>query len=515
MDRNLLLAVALSIGVYAVWFGFIEKHAAPPSTKPAAVSTRSAGPDGEAAPAAAAPVKPAATPAPAAAARDAAEIIAHSDAVTLGSAQARISAQGAAIVSFLFPEPLGRVELVENAGSGLLSTWPELDFKRDASAKNGLVYTAVRADGLKILKEFLPGEGTVLSRIRLTAINPTRKPLETGAWTLSVGPGLGTIGSEQKENNKVWRALALTPEGQGLKGRIEVLKPGAHPGPFRWIGIDNRYFLAALMPSAEHFEPAATATPPMLTLTAKPVSVKAGGSFTWEIPYYIGAKGHAWLSSYGVGLERSIDFGFFSQLARWMMDVLERINRTIGNWGWSIIVLTLLLQVVLFPLTWKSLKAAAAMKNLQPEIAKLQKRYADDPQKLNAETMALYKTKGANPLGGCLPMLLQMPIFLALFNALRNSWELHGAGWVFWVRDLSAKDPYYVLPVVMGGLMFLQSKLNPPSGDKTQQQMMMFMPLIFTFMFLNFPSGLVLYWLTNSLVSTVLQLALKDRLEAA
>ena len=198
-----------------------------------------------------------------------------------------------------------------------------------------------------------------------------------------------------------------------------------------------------------------------------------------------------------------------------MLAALERINRTVGNWGWSIIVLTLALQVVLFPLTWKSLKAAAAMKNLQPEIAKLQKRYADDPQKLNAETMALYKTKGANPLGGCLPMLLQMPIFLALFNALRNSWELHGATWILWVQDLSAKDPYYVLPIVMGELMFLQSKLNPPAGDPTQQKMMMFMPLIFTFMFLNFPSGLVLYWLTNSLVSTVLQLSLKDRLEAA
>ena len=331
-----------------------------------------------------------------------------------------------------------------------------------------------------------------------------------------MGPGLGTIETEKKENEGIWRSIALTPEGKGLKGRIEVLKkPGRHEGPFRWVGIDNRYFLAALMPSAEHFEPVATATPPTLVLTAKPVTLQPGGNFTWEIPYYLGAKGHTWLSRYGMGLERSIDFGFFAQLGRAMLASLERINRTVGNWGWSIIVLTLVLQVVLFPLTWKSLKAAAAMKNLQPEIAKLQKRYADDPQKLNAETMALYKTKGANPLGGCLPMLLQMPIFLALFNALRNSWELHGAVWIFWIQDLSAKDPYYVLPIVMGGLMFLQSKLNPPAGDKTQQQMMMFMPLIFTFMFLNFPSGLVLYWLTNSLVSTILQLALKDRLEAA
>lgn len=511
MDRNLLLAIALSVGVYGVWFGFIEKRVTPPPAEPAATSAPSAPRTAESArtPAAAAPAAAPAAP------RGAAETLAQSDAVSLGQAEARIHPRGASIVSFLYPEPLGRVELVNDAGAGLFSTWPELEFKRDASVKNGIVYAASRADGLKISKDFLPGEGTLLPRIRVTVINTAKRALEVGPWSLSVGPGLGTIDTEKKENEKVWRSIALTPEGKGLKGRIEELKPGRHEGPFRWIGIDNRYFLAALMPSAEHFEPAVSATPPALVLTAKPVTLKPGGSFTWEIPYYLGAKGHTWLSRYDMGLERSIDFGFFAQLGRAMLAALERINRTIGNWGWSIVVLTLALQVILFPLTWKSLKAAAAMKNLQPEIAKLQKRYADDPQKLNAETMALYKTKGANPLGGCLPMLLQMPIFLALFNALRNSWELHGASWMFWVRDLSAKDPYYVLPIVMGGLMFLQSKLNPPAGDKTQQQMMMFMPLIFTFMFLNFPSGLVLYWLTNSLVSTVLQLALKDRLEAA
>jgi YidC/Oxa1 family membrane protein insertase len=177
--------------------------------------------------------------------------------------------------------------------------------------------------------------------------------------------------------------------------------------------------------------------------------------------------------------------------------------------------LTLCLQVLLSPLTYKSLKAAASMRKLQPQIAKLQERYKDDPTRMNTEMMGLYKKEGANPLGGCLPMLLQMPIFVSLYNALRNSWELHGVGWMFWIHDLSAKDPYYVLPLVMGGLMFAQSKLNPPAGDPAQQQMMMFMPVIFTVMFLNFPSGLVLYWLTNSLVSTVLQLSLRSHLEAA
>ncbi|HAZ09136.1 MAG TPA: hypothetical protein DCZ01_11595 [Elusimicrobia bacterium] len=511
MDRNLWIAIALSIAVYAVWFGFVEKRVRPPAPQPLAA----AAPASTGSPPTGASAAGSAAPASGLPARDPAEALAQSEMVSLGEAEARVHPRGAALISFRYPEPLGRVELVSAPDPGLFATWPELEFTRNRAVKNGLIYAATRGDGLNILKEYKPGEGTVLPRLSVTVLNATRRDLAVGPWTLTVGPGLGTIDSEKKENPKVWRAVALTPESPGLKGRIEVLKPGRHEGPFRWVGVDNRYFLAALMPSAEHFEPAATTDPPALTLTAKPVTLKPGGSFSWEVPYYLGPKGHTWLTRYGVGLERSIDFGFFAQLGRGMLAALELLHRATGNWGWSIVVLTLALQVLLFPLTYKSLKAAAAMKMLQPEIAKLQKRHADDPQKLNAETMALYKTKGANPLGGCLPMLLQMPIFIALFNALRNSWELHGAVWMFWIRDLSAKDPYYVLPLVMGGLMFLQSKLSPPAGDRTQQQMMMFMPIVFTFMFLNFPSGLVLYWLTNSLVSTVLQLTLKDRLEAA
>ena len=501
MDRNLLLAVSLSVAVYAAWFGFFEKRLVPQTAKPYAASTG----------ASSGASSTASVAAPAVAAK---LDIAAAESVDIGNAVAKVHPQGAAIVSFMYPEPLGRVELVHDQNQGLFATFSELEFKRDLSVKNGVVYAATRPDGLKISKEFLPGAGTVLPRVRIVAVNPTKRALDSGAWTLTVGPGLGTIATEQKENEKLQRALALTPEAAGLNGHIETLKPGAHPGPYRWIGIDNRYFLAALMPSPELFSPAQIEAPSKLILTAKPVNITPGGSFTWEIPFYLGAKGQTWLSRYGFGLERSIDFGFFSWIGRKMLETLERLHGLTGNWGWSILILTLSLQVLLFPLTWKSLRAAGAMKKLQPEVAKLQQKYADDSQKLSAATMELYKTKGANPLGGCLPMVLQMPIFIALFNALRNSWELHGAAWAFWIHDLSAKDPYYILPVVMGGLMFLQSKLNPPAGDPAQQKIMMFMPLMFTFMFMNFPSGLVLYWLTNSLVSTVIQITLKDRLEA-
>jgi len=508
MDRNLLLAVSLSVAVYAAWFGFIEERVNPPQAKPPVAGT--AAMTG----AKSATISPDSSPAPASPASSVKLDAAAAETVELGDAIAKIHPRGATIVSFLYPEPLGRVELVSNPDQGLFSTFSALEFKRDASVKNGIVYAASRPDGLKISKQFLPGAGTVLPRVRVVATNPTRQALDIGAWDLTVGPGLGTISTEMEENADLLRAIALTPASRpGLNGHIEDLKPGANTGPFRWVGVDNRYFLAALLPSAELFEPV-KAEKAKISLTAKPVVLRPGGAFTWEVPYYLGAKGHTWLSRYDLGLERSIDFGYFSWIGRKMLEFLEYLYGLTGNWGWAILLLTLILQVALFPLTWKSLRAAAQMKKLQPEVAKLQQKYADDSQKLSAATMELYKTKGANPLGGCLPMILQMPIFIALFNTLRNSWELHGAQWIFWIHDLSAKDPYYVLPIVMGGLMFLQSKMNPPAGDPAQQKIMMFMPLIFTFMFMNFPSGLVLYWLTNSLVSTVAQVALKDRLEA-
>jgi YidC/Oxa1 family membrane protein insertase len=508
MDRNLLLAVSLSVAVYAAWFGFIEKKINPQPLKPYASSSSASGTAGSRTGSSAA-TAPGQDAAAAASRLD----VGEADTVNIGEVIAKVHPRGAAIVSYQSPEPLGLVELVHDPEAGMFATFSELAFSRDMKVKNGIVYTATRPDGLKIQKEFMPGAGTVLPRVRVVLINPTKHGIDSGAWTLSVGPGLGTIATEKKENQKLQRAIALTPAAAGLNGHVEKLQPGEHSGPFRWIGIDNRYFLAALLPSPELFGPAKTELPPKVTLTAKPVNIPPNGSFTWEVPFYLGAKDKE-LPRYNIGLERAIDFGFFSWIGRRLLEALGYLHGITGNWGWSILILTLCLQALMFPLTWKSLRAAAAMKKLQPEVAKLQQKYADDSAKLSAATMELYKTKGANPLGGCLPMVLQMPIFIALFNALRNSWELHGAPWTLWIHDLSAKDPYYVLPVVMGVLMFLQSKLNPPAGDKSQQQVMMFMPLIFTFMFMNFPAGLVLYWLTNSLVSTVVQITLKDQLEA-
>ncbi len=515
MDKNLFLAVALSILVYAAWFGFVEKKLIKPIPAPNAAQ-QALSPKAPHAPDNMAP-----PPAPAAGgAPDWQKVVTHAkkDAGaryvgTIGNAAVQIRPAGAAIVSWKFKGPNGNeIELVKDQEPGLLSTFPELEF-RQIGRPDGMMFAATRADGARVIKEFLPGGDTTVPRVKITIENPGKKPLDSGAWTLSLGPGLGTIPTEEKDNAKITRTLALEPAERGLNGKVDVFKnPGPVSTDYRWMGVDNRYFLAAVLPQSGDFDKAAALEGHQLVLTVKAKEIAAGASASWDVPFYIGAKGHTWLSRYKLGLERSIDFGFFAQLGRVVLRVLYWLHNATGNWGWSIIILTVLIQVIMFPLTFKSLKSMSAMRRLQPEIAKLQQRYSKDPTKLNTEMMALYKKHGANPLGGCLPMLVQLPIFYALYNALRNAWELHGSAWIFWIHDLSAKDPYYVLPLVMGALMYFQNKLNPAATDPTQQQMMTFMPIIFTVMFMNFPSGLVLYWLTNSLVSTLQQLALRKQL---
>lgn len=489
--------MALSIGVYALWFGFIEKKPVSAPAQQRAVSSAQQ------------PAAPAPPPSPS----DRETLVKESWEMPLDGQRLRVHPRGAAVVSSLYQGPLGAVELVDNPRPGLLATWPELTFIRDGRSPG--LWRATTKDGLQITKEFIAqGKNLPLLRVRLE--NPTRRALTSQPWTVSLGPGLGTVSSEKDENPSVWRALGLAHGQGGLQGKIETFnQAGRQTGSYRWAGVDNRYFLAAVViPEGSQAFIEAAPSPPQVALTLPGAELAPGQTRTWEIPFYLGAKGNNILTPYGVGLERSINFGFFAQLGRGVLWTLGRIHSMTGNWGWSIIALTVLIQLLLFPLTYKSLRAAAAMKKLQPELAKLQQKYSKDPARLNTEMMELYKRSGANPLGGCLPMLAQMPVFIALYNSLRNSWELHGAPWIFWVADLSAKDPYYVLPIVMGALMIVQQKLSPaPTADPAQAKMMTWMPVLFVFMFLKAPSGLVLYWLTNSFLSVLQQWALKNHFE--
>lgn len=228
---------------------------------------------------------------------------------------------------------------------------------------------------------------------------------------------------------------------------------------------------------------------------------KAGG--------YIGAKEFDTLSAIDTRLERVIEYGWFTFIAKPMFAFLSWIFGFIGNWGWAIVVLTLIVRLVLFPLTYKSMMSMNKLKELAPKMTELREKYKGDPQKLNLQMMELYKKHGANPFAGCLPILLQIPIFFAIYRVLQNAVELKAAPWALWISDLSAMDPYYVLPILMGASMFVQQLITPMTvQDAMQAKIMKFLPIIFTFFFLWFPAGLTLYWCVNNICSLVQQLVI-------
>lgn len=221
------------------------------------------------------------------------------------------------------------------------------------------------------------------------------------------------------------------------------------------------------------------------------------------------------LESLAPNLEKSLDYGmlsFFSEIIFWVMN---EIHSLVGNWGLAIILVTILIKAIFYPLSAKSYRSMAKMRMLQPRIKRMQEMYKEDRQQLGRKMMELYKEEKVNPLSGCLPMVIQIPIFISLYWVLLESVQLRQAPFIFWIHDLSIKDPYFVLPVLMGLSMFLQQKLSPAPADPMQAKIMMFLPIIFTFLFASFPSGLVLYWLTNNVISILQQWIITRNYKAA
>ena len=203
-----------------------------------------------------------------------------------------------------------------------------------------------------------------------------------------------------------------------------------------------------------------------------------------------------------------IEYGWFTFIAKPVFAFLSFIYSYIGNWGWAIVVMTLVIRIVLYPLTYKGMVSMNKMKDLAPKMKEIQEKYKGDAQKINAHTMDLYRKTGVNPMGGCLPILIQIPIFFAIYRVLLNAIELKGAAWAFWVQDLAVKDPYFILPVLMGIAMFVQQRITPTNfTDPMQEKIMKWLPVIFVFFFLGFPAGLTLYWFINNLCSLVQQYA--------
>jgi YidC/Oxa1 family membrane protein insertase len=362
--------------------------------------------------------------------------------------------------------------------------------------------------GLNVHKEFTfaPDQPYIVSfTARVTRDESTLDP------TIQWGPALGT--------GIVERSGTYNPPPQPIFSknksvtRIDAGKIQTHPveeGIFEFVGVDDHYFLTAAL-SGDH----------PLHVEYQPVSVPIEGSQTsanfvaWSakfaapptnVRYFAGPKDFDVLEAVTSDLTRAIHFGMFSALVVPLLRSLKWINGYLGNYGWSIIVLTAIINIVMFPLRHKSVVSMRKMQELQPEVKAIQDRYAklkmSDPakQKMNVELMNLYRERGVNPASGCVPMLLTLPVLFAFYSMLSVAIELRGAPFIGWIRDLSAHDPLYITPVVMGVTQFIQTKMTPTTGgDPVQQKMMMFMPLIFTSMFVLAPSGLVLYWTASNL----------------
>ena len=231
---------------------------------------------------------------------------------------------------------------------------------------------------------------------------------------------------------------------------------------------------------------------------------------------YIGQKEYKTLNSINPVLTNAIEYGWFTFASKPLFQLLSWLHGIFGNWGWSIIALTLLIRAILYPLTYKGMVSMQKMKDIAPQIKALQAKYKGDPQRMNAAVMDMYKKHGANPLGGCLPMLLQIPVFFAIYRVLLNAVELQGAPWMFWVQDLSRMDSTFILPILMGASMYYQQKLTPSNfTDPMQEKVFKFLPIVFTFFFFTFPAGLVLYWFVNNLFSIAQQFIVNQQFKNA
>ncbi len=284
-----------------------------------------------------------------------------------------------------------------------------------------------------------------------------------------------------------------------------------------WLAMIQHYFLAAWVPTREQnlrYYTRVSRGEYILGQSSPWQTVAAGQSGVFENRLFVGPKEQDRLDAVAEGLELTVDYGWLTVISKPLFIALDWIHSVVGNWGWSIILLTFGIKLVFYKLSEASYRSMARMRKLQPEMQKLRERYGDDRQQMNQELMQLYKKQKVNPLGGCLPILIQIPVFIALYWVLLESVELRQAPWVLWIEDLSVRDPFYVLPLLMGVTMFIQQKLNPAPMDPIQQKIMMGLPVVFTVFFVFFPAGLVLYWVTNNSLSILQQWVITRRIEA-
>lgn len=383
-----------------------------------------------------------------------------------------------------------------------------------------LTFTATTPQGLGVRQTFRIDPDHYALEHLFTVSNPSDKPLEgiLRAQIANLPPKESAsyysfIGASLLLNNKHEEVSSsdLKKQEKNLTGQIE------------WISYQEDYFMTAFVPGAgaemkSNFLARMLSSGVLEVLwSTLPQSIAPGGQFSARSTLYLGPRDVDILKVIGKNLDLAIDFGWTDIIAKPLLYLLRFFNEYTGNYGIAIILLTILIKILFWPLTHKSYKSMKEMQKIQPLMAKIREKYKGNKEMMNKEMMSLYKTYKVNPMGGCLPMIIQIPVFFALFRILGNSIELRHAPFVLWINDLSAPDRLFHLPfaiplmtppsgipvltLLMGASMFIQQKMTPTPGDPMQAKIMLLMPVIFTFMFINFPSGLVLYWLVNNVLS--------------
>jgi len=284
-----------------------------------------------------------------------------------------------------------------------------------------------------------------------------------------------------------------------------------------WAAMVQHYFVAGWAPTAgerEFFANQVSSDLYSAGVILPVASIAPGQVGKLAVPLYAGPQEQSRLETFAKGFDLVVDYGWLTIIAAPLFWVLEWFHKLTGNWGWAIILVTIALKALFFPLSAASYKSMAKMKTLGPRLQRMKEQYGDDKMKMQQAMMDLYKREKVNPLGGCLPILIQIPVFIALYWVLLGVVEMRGAPWLGWIQDLSVKDPYYILPLIMGATSFIQTRLNPAPPDPIQAKVMMMMPILFTFMFLWFPAGLVLYWVVNNTLSIAQQWQINRMIEA-
>jgi YidC/Oxa1 family membrane protein insertase len=560
-NRRLLLAASLSFALIVVWTMFIapkppEKPLAAPAGRGAPARPGAAPPAAQpplAEPSASAPGMSPAPTAPIAPAQPLAATQEETVVLQAGSSRAVLSNRGAQLLSFEVPDKAGKqakLDLVRKRLEGLYP-YSLTDAARAPHPLNKALFVAERGnDGRSAVFRYSGPEGTAEKSFGFDEhglLNVTIKMPGQKGWGVVLGPGLRNLTRDELKSRFEQRSAVYKSEDVKLLDpqRFDTVEiPGA---TLRWIGLEDTWFLAAAIPEKgverAYVEPflvqgadgegarflpvpskdEITSAQKELPRELRVVLTAAGDEMA--LRSYWGPKNHETLKSLPYGLEETVNWGSLRILVGPLLAGIHWLHdHVVGNYGWAIVLMTVLIKLALLPLTHHSMKSMKKMQVLNPKMQAIRSRYAtklkdkqgrpnlEMQRKMNDEMMALYKENGVNPAGGCLPLLLQMPILYAFYRLLSTAFELRGAPWMLWITDLSAADPHYVLPIVMGATQFLQVKLSPQTGDPMQRRMFMLMPLFMTILFVGFPSGLVLYWLTNN-VLTILQQWVYNRLQ--